>query len=78
MKKLTPEEIEKRNQRLEILKTYKINVSDICRKYKIVPETLYRKKARTIKYDFVLKDIYKNNLKVNKQIEKVVFDHEEN
>lgn len=68
---------EKRLLKLNLIKNTYIDIGKLCKKYKISRSNLYRLASRDIKYDLVLKDIYKHNLEVNKKIEELVFDNGE-
>lgn len=73
MEKNDTETIEKRKIKLNLIKSSNIDIGKLCNKYKISRSNLYRLASRDIKYDLILKDIYKNNLKINKDIEEIVF-----
>ena len=73
MEKNNTETIEKRKIKLNLIKSSSIDIGKLCNKYKISRSNLYRFASRDVKYDLILKDIYKNNLKINKDIEEIVF-----
>lgn len=75
MKKLENNIYKIRAKKLELIMDSNILLKDICNKYKITISNLYRLASRDIKYDLVLKDIYKHNLELNKKIEELVFDN---
>lgn len=77
MKRLTEKEKENKKLKLDIIKKSRYKISDICKKYGICIESIYKLKTTNFKYDLVLKDVYKKNLEINSDIERIVFNHEE-
>lgn len=65
----------KRQLKLKLIQDTKIDINKLCKKYKISRSNLYRFASKDIKYDLILKDIYKHNLELNKNIEEAVFNN---